>query len=316
MTNAVLYALAVVIWGSTWLAIKFQLGTVSPLVSVVWRFAIAAAITLMIAWARRNTLRFSLHQHFSIAVAGVPLFGLSYLCVYAGEQFITSGLMALIYSLIVIWTLIGSRLLFGTAISGMAAAAALLGIGGLALVFWPEILGVFQGRGSPLGLELGLLGSMLSAAGGLAASHNERNGIPVLPGMGWAMLYGAISAGIFAAVTGQSFTFDWSAGYLASLAYLTLFGSVIAFAAYLTLQSRVGPYRASYSAVVIPVVALVLSTLFENLEWQVNMVLGVILCLTGNLLAHLPQPEAAARPAWPERNPAKCAGRYSANSDA
>lgn len=297
MTNAVLYGLAVAIWGSTWLAIKFQLGTVPPVVSVVWRFVIAAAITLLIAYARRSTLRFSLRQHFWIAVAGVPLFGLSYLCVYAGEQFITSGLMALIYSLIVIWTLLGSRVLFGTAISGMATAAALLGIGGLALVFWPEIVAVLRGRGNPLGLELGLLGSLLSAAGALAAAHNERSGIPVLPGMGWAMVYGAISAAIFAAVTGQSFTMDWSAGYLASLGYLTLFGSVIAFAAYLTLQSRVGPYRASYSAVVIPVVALILSTFFEHLDWQVNMVAGVIMCLTGNLLAHLPQPETAANPA-------------------
>ncbi len=297
MTNAVLYALAVAIWGSTWLAIKFELGTVAPVVSVVWRFAIAAAITLLIAWARRNRLRFSLRQHFSIALAGLPLFGLSYLCVYAGEQFITSGLMALIYSLIVIWTLLGSRLLFGTPISAMASAAALLGIGGLALVFWPEILALLQGRGSPLGLELGLLGSMLSAAGALAASRNERNGIPVFAGMGWAMLYGAISAALFAAATGQSFTFDRSAGYLASLGYLTFFGSVIAFAAYLTLQSRVGPYRASYASIVIPVVALILSTFFEHLQWQMNMVAGVIMCLSGNLLAHLPQPEAAANAA-------------------
>lgn len=297
MPNAALYGLAVVIWGSTWLAIKFQLGTVPPVVSVVWRFAIAAAITLLIAHARRNTLRFSLRQHFSIAVAGVPMFGLSYLCVYAGEQFITSGLMALIYSLIVIWTLLGSRALFGTAIAVTAIAAALLGVSGLALVFWPEIVSVYQGHGNATGLELGLLGSMLSAAGGLAASYNERNGIPILPGMGWAMLYGAISSAIFAVLTGQSFTFDWSTAYLASLAWLTFFGSVIAFAAYLTLQSRVGPYRASYSAVAIPVVALILSTFFEHLQWQVNMVAGVIMCLTGNLLAHLPQAEPAPNPA-------------------
>jgi drug/metabolite transporter (DMT)-like permease len=297
MTNAVLYVLAVAIWGSTWLAIKFQLGTVPPVVSVVWRFAIAAAITLLIAYARRSVLRFSLRQHVWIAVQGVPLFGLSYLCVYAGEQVITSGLMALIYSLVAIWTLLGSRLLFGSAISVIAIVAALLGISGLALVFWPEVVAVLEGRGNPLGLELGLLGSLLSAAGGLAASHNDRNGIPVLPGMGWAMLYGAIASAGFAVLTGQSFTFDWSGGYLASLAYLALFGSVVAFAAYLTLQSRVGPYRASYSAVIIPVVALILSTLFEHLEWQANMIAGVILCLTGNLLVHLPQPETAANPA-------------------
>ena len=297
MTNAVLYGLAVAIWGSTWLAIKFQLGIVPPVVSVVWRFAIAAAVTLLIAYARRNKLRFSLRQHFRIAVAGVLMFGLSYLCVYAGEQFITSGLMALIYSLIVIWTLLGSRILFGTAISGMAATAAMLGIGGLALVFWPEIVALFQERGNPFGLELGLVGSMLSAAGGLAAAHNERNGIPVFPGMGWAMLYGAVASAGFAALIGQNFSFDWSPSYLASLAWLTLFGSVIAFGAYLTLQSRVGPYRASYASVVIPVVALILSTFFEHLDWQVNMVAGVIMCLTGNLLAHLPQPEPAPKPA-------------------
>lgn len=283
-----LYAVAVAIWGSTWLAIKFQLGIVPPAISVIWRFALAAGILFIYAAAKRISFRFSIREHLRMAAQGILLFGASYVCVYLSEQYLTSGLIAVIYSLLVFWTMIGARAWFGTDITATGVLAAFLGVGGVTLVFWPEVSSLSSAQGNVYGLMIALFGSILSAGGGLIAVQNHRKGLPLIPVTACAMLYGAISVAIYAILGRQSFTFDWSASYLVSLLYLVIFGSVVAFGAYLTLQNRIGAERASYVAVVIPIVALGLSTVFENLHWHMNMVVGVILCVLGNLLAHAP----------------------------
>src|SRR5438874_1338434 len=288
MDNLSLYAVAVAIWGSTWLAIKFQLGVVPPAISVVWRFALAAAILFIYALVKRIPLRFSVPEHLRMAAQGILLFGSSYVCVYLSEQYLTSGLIAVIYSLLVFWTMIGARAWFGTAITATGVLAAVLGIGGVTLVFWPEVSSLSSAQDDVFGLTVALFGSILSAGGNLIAVENHRRGMPLIPVTVWAMMYGAMSVAIYAVLNGQSFTFDWSPPYLASLLYLVILGSVVAFVAYLTLQNRIGAERASYVAVVIPVVALGLSTLFEDLQWHMNMVVGVLLCLSGNWLAYAP----------------------------
>ena len=288
MDNLSLYAVAVAIWGSTWLAIKFQLGVVPPAISVVWRFALAAAILFIYALVKRIPLRFSVPEHLRMAAQGILLFGSSYVCVYLSEQYLTSGLIAVIYSLLVFWTMIGARAWFGTAITATGVLAAVLGIGGVTLVFWPEVSSLSSAQDDVFGLTVALFGSILSAGGNLIAVENHRRGMPLIPVTVWAMMYGAMSVAIYAVLSRQSFTFDWSPPYLASLLYLVILGSVVAFVAYLTLQNRIGAERASYVAVVIPIVALGLSTLFEDLQWHMNMVVGVLLCLSGNWLAYAP----------------------------
>ena len=166
--------------------------------------------------------------------------------------------------------------------------AAVLGVGGVTLVFWPEVSGLSAARDDAYGLMVALFGSILSAGGNLIAVQNHRKGMSLIPVTVCAMMYGAVSVAVYAILSRQSFAFDWSAPYLASLLYLVIFGTVVAFVAYLTLQNRIGADRASYVAVVIPVVALGLSTAFEDLQWHIYMVVGVVLCLCGNWLAHAP----------------------------
>jgi drug/metabolite transporter (DMT)-like permease len=150
------------------------------------------------------------------------------------------------------------------------------------LVFWPE-LSLFTPSGKePLGVFFALVATAVASLGSMVATQNQR--MPVVPVNGFAMMYGAVFVAVYAALSGDRFAFDWSFPYVASLLYLALFGSVLAFGAYLTLMKRIGADRAGYTGVAVPIVALALSTLFEDIHWQATMLLGVGLCLAGNVL--------------------------------
>jgi len=284
MSTLNLYALATLIWGSTWLAITFQLGIVPPAVSVVWRFALSALILFAYAWFRKLPLRFTARDHLWLAVQGVFMFGMSYVCVYLSEQTLTSGLVAVVFSIMVFWNILGMRVFFNAPINPVTLVAAVLGVAGVALVFWPEIANFSTSGQAVRGLGLALAGTVAASFGNLSALRNQRNHIPMIPQMAWAMLYGSIVIAVYAAASGYEFTFEWSMPYVLSLIYLALFGSVIAFGLYLTLIKRIGVDRAGYVGVAIPIVALLLSTLFEDLVWQPSMVIGVLLCVAGNVL--------------------------------
>ncbi len=284
MSNLVLYVIAVLIWGSTWLAIKFQLGSVAPAVSVGVRFAIAAALLFVYAARRRLPLRLDATDHGWLAIQGLLMFGINYVTVYLSERTLPSGIVAVIFSLAVFFNLIGARICFGTPIQRTAMAGALLGCGGVVLVFWPQIAHLST-TGTPLeGVLLAVVSALIASVGNIVASRNHRAGQAVVANTAWSMLYGSLFVGLYAVVTGDRLTIDWSVGYIASLLYLAVFGSVVAFTAYLTLMKRIGPGKAGYSSVAIPVVALLLSTMFEALRWQPVMVVGALLCLAGNLL--------------------------------
>jgi drug/metabolite transporter (DMT)-like permease len=284
VSNLNLYAAAVLIWGSTWLAIKFQLGTVPPAVSVVWRFALSSAVLLIFASCKRMKLTFSAREHFWIALVGLSMFGINYVGVYLSEQYLASGLVAVIFSLMAFFNIILMRIFYATPIKPAGLLGAMLGIAGVVLVFWPEVA-KFSASGNGLrGLIYAFLATAIASFGNIAATRTHRAGIETIPMSAWAMLYGAIFVAIYAALTGERFIFDSSFSYVSSLLYLALFGSVIAFSAYLTLMARIGAHRVGFSSVAIPIVALLLSTLFEHLQWQATMAAGIVLCLVGNIL--------------------------------
>ncbi|HEY0947792.1 MAG TPA: EamA family transporter [Opitutaceae bacterium] len=290
-----LYLAAVLIWGSTWLAITFQLGRVPAEVSVAYRFALASVI--LFAWCALRRLRvgFPWRDHGWMALQGALLFGLNYVCVYLAEAEISSGLVAVIFSLIVFLNIAGTRLFFATPLKPAMVIGALLGVGGVALVFLPE-LGHVSGKGRPLvGLTYALVATVSASLGNLVAVRNQRRGLPVIQLNAYGMLYGATLVAVYSVLRDRPFIFEWSAGYVLSLVYLALFGSVLAFGAYLTLVGRIGADRAGYAAAAIPVVALLLSTLFEGLRWQVYTALGILCCVGGNLLVLRRKGQTAGR---------------------
>lgn len=283
MSSLWLYVTSVLIWGSTWLAITFQFGAVPPAVSVVYRFLLAGAI--LCAWTalRRIPMRFTRAQHLWMALQGLLLFGLNYLLVYLAETHVTSGLVAVAFSLMVVLNIVGSRIAFGTPIRPAVALGAALGITGVVLVFLPELMGG-GARGDALtGLGFAVAGAFAASLGNLVAYRNRARGLPVIPMNAFGMLYGGVFVGAYVMMTRQPLVFDFSARYLLSLAYLAIFGSILAFGAFLVLLGRIGADRAGYVTVAIPVVALLFSGLFEGLRWHPSLLAGILLCVAGNV---------------------------------
>jgi drug/metabolite transporter (DMT)-like permease len=284
MSTPGLYTVAVLIWGSTWLVIKFQLGVVSPLVSVAWRFALAALMLLTYSAVRRRPLIFGARDHLWIALQGILMFGLNYIGVYLAEQDLTSGLVAVVFSIVVSMNAVGMRVFFSQPIRATTTLAALIGVAGVALVFWPEMRGFSASPGQLRALGFAVAATAMASLGNMVAARIHRRQLPVMQTNAWAMLYGAVFVALLAFASGQRFGFDVSWRYIASLLYLSLFGSALAFGAYVTLMRRIGADRASYTAVAVPVVALLLSSVFEQLRWQFATFAGVALCVAGNVL--------------------------------
>lgn len=284
MNTLGLYLTSVLIWGSTWLAITFQLGRVPAEVSVAYRFALASAILFAWCGVRRLRVAYGWREQRWMALQGLLLFGLNYVLVYLAEEQISSGLVALIFSMMVFMNIAATRVFFGTRIVRATAVGALLGVTGVALVLLPE-LARGGGRGSVvLGVGCALVSTVSASLGNIVAARNQRHGLPVLQANAWGMFYGALAVAVYALAAGHGYGFEATSKYIASLVYLALFGSVVAFGAYLTLVGRIGAERAGYVGAAIPVVAVLLSTAFEGLRWHAATFAGVALCVAGNVL--------------------------------
>jgi len=284
MTNAVLYITTVLIWGSTWIAIKYQLGVVTVDVSIAYRFALASLVLIAYCLITRKSLKFNKREHAWMVLLGFFLFSGNYLFMYSASAHITTGLVSVGFCSMVVMNIILSRIFFGLEIAPRVVMGATLGMGGIAMVFWPEVQEFSFSDIGVYGLCLVLIGTLFASFGNMVSSRNQKKGMAVMPANAWGMAYGAIFMAIFALIQGNEFVFDTSFDYLWSLAYLAIFGSVIGFGCYLTLLGNIGPEKAVYSVVLFPLVALSLSTVYEDYHWPIEAVLGVPLVLWGNVL--------------------------------
>ncbi len=284
MPNWLLFLVPSLIWGTTWLVIKFQLGVVPPEVSVAWRFGIAGLLLLGFCAVRGVKLRVSARDHTSFVLLGVLQFGANYVLVYLAEQHLTSGLVSVLFVTLVFWNLLGARVLLGTPAPAAVIAGALLGFGGVALVFLPELRGVQSQPGVAAGVALALVSTLLASGGNLFSQHLYARGVAIVPSTAWSMLYASIAVAAWCAVRGIPFAFDPSPRYVVSLLYLAAFGSVAAFVTYLTLLHRIGAGRSGYTAAAIPVLAMLASTAFEGYRWTAPALAGMVLVLAGTVL--------------------------------
>lgn len=309
-----LFLLPSVIWGTTWLVIKYQLGVVAPEASVAWRFGLASFLLLGWCLLRRISLRFSAKEHVGLAVLGALLFGLSYVLVYRSEQHLTSGLVAVLFAFTVFWNLLGARILFGTPVPRAVLWGASFGVTGVALLFWPELASLDDGPEQGPFIALACLATVVASAGNLQSQRLFARGVAVVPGTAWAMGYASLQVLAFCAARGVPLTFDPRPRYVFSLLYLSLIGSVVAFVSFLTVLRRLGAGRAGYTAAVIPAVAMLASTAFEGYRWTAPAVAGMALVLVGTVLVlrgkeHAEVPPAAASSAGPEtRGPHRARG--------
>jgi drug/metabolite transporter (DMT)-like permease len=284
MASLAIFFMTVLIWGSTWIAIKYQAGPVAPEASVAYRFLGAALLLFLWCGLRGLRLRFSRRDHLFMALQGLCLFCLNYVPVYWASKWLTSGLVAVAFSSVVVFSILLGALVHRRAIEPRVGFGALLGIGGLTLVFWPELRGVTLADLTLVAIGLTLVGAFMGSTGTLVGSRNSKAGLPVLPVSAFGMLYGGLATAAYVTVSPAGWAWDPSPAYGAALAYLILIGSVIGFWGFLTTVARLGPERASYIPVLFPVVALAISTLAEGYAWPPEAVAGLGLVLAGNFL--------------------------------
>ncbi len=284
MRITILYITSILIWGSTWFAIKFQLGHVDPILSIAYRFLLASAILFFYCLLVGLRLRFRWKDHAFIALQGFLSFTVSYWFVYMAEERVTSGLVAVIASSLILANIVNSALFLKTRINPVVVVGGLIGIAGIVLIFWHEVTAITLTDKNIYAIALVGSSTFFYSLGNITVERNRKHRLPVIQTNMFSMAYAAIIMFALAAILRKPFRFDMSLPYMGSLLYLAVLGSVVAFYCYFSLIGEIGADKAAYAAVVIPVIALFLSTLFESYRWTLLACIGIVLLVTGNFL--------------------------------
>jgi drug/metabolite transporter (DMT)-like permease len=279
-----LYITVVLIWGSTRIIIPYQLDVVASEMSVGYRFGIASILLYGYALLSGRRIALPRDAYPFVFLQGTLLFSLNYFLVYYGTGYITTGLVAVVFSSVVVFNAIFQRLFFHTPFEARVLLAAVLGFTGIALIFWPEVSAVNLRDDTVVGILLVLFAAAIAALGNMTAVVNTGKALPVVAVNAHSMAWAGVTSIIIGLLLGRELNFSLTMSYVASLAFLSLFGSAIAFGCHLALIRRIGAPKAAYSAVAIPVVALAISTVVEGYEWTAVAVIGIILTLIGNWL--------------------------------
>lgn len=215
----------------------------------------------------------------------VFLFGFNYVFAYYSEQYIASGLVAIIFSTVIFLNVLFGRIFLKSPIRKQVLIGALLGLAGTFLIFQPELSKYEGGDKTSLGILLCIVAIVMASLGNITSAYNQRNKLPVIPTTAIGMMYGGILMFMLALLSGEAPSFDTRPSYIISLIYLAVIGSIAAFSAYLTLIGKIGADRAAYALVVVPVIAIIISMIFENYQMTLIPALGILLLLAGNIFA-------------------------------
>ena len=274
------------VWGSTWIVIRDQLGIVPPQWSVAYRFIIAAVAMALLAKLKGQSLKMDRGGMIAALVLGITQFSINFNSVYLAERYVTSGVVATVFALLLIpnsllaWTFLGQKP------NGRFLLAGLVAVAGVALLFVHEMrASIAEPRDIAVGLGLTMLGLLGASLANVYQAGKEATRHPLLALLAWSMAIGAcIDAALAFAVAGPP-VFEARVGYWAGVLYLALFGSVLCFALYFPVVRKIGPGKAAYSSVLVPIIAMSLSTLFEGYRWSTLAAAGGVLALGGMLLA-------------------------------
>ena len=277
-------ALCSLVWGTTWYAITLQLGTVPAMVSVVYRFTLAAGLLFGWLLMTRQPVALTRRQHVAVFGQGLFTFAVDYACVYLAEERIPSAVVAVTFAGLAFVTLVLFRVALGQRAGPAAWIGAALGVVGVGVMSGSELLRADMDPRAVAGLGLALLGVAGAAIGNLCAHRGQAEGAPIGAATAWAMAYGAAVLALVVLATGTPWRIELTAAYLGSLLYLSVFGSVIAFVLFFGLAKRIGFAVASYIAALTPPVAMLMSVLFEGAQYGVAAFVGLGLVLLGQAL--------------------------------
>ena len=284
MNNYILFLITLFCWSPTWYLIKFQLGYVDPLLSVFYRFLIAASIIFIYLIIKKKNLKFSISYHFWFLFFGTCLYSINYVFFYLSNTYLISAFPAIVFSTVVIMNILGETFYFKKKPSSKTLIGATIGMIGVLIIFNDEIFNFNLQQGTHIGLFLAMIGTFCASTGNMVHQRNLNNNFPTIQTIAYAMLYGSLVTFLITKARGVELLFEYSLSYIGSLLYLSIFGSIFAFIAYLKLLEKVGPGRAGYVGVVMPVLALIISTIFERLEWQIDLIIGLPILIIGAVL--------------------------------
>ncbi len=279
-----LYVTVVLTWGAAWLPLRLQLGVVSPEVSAVWRFLIGGVIVFGWLIAVKGRVRFPFSDHLRFMVLGATMFSFNFLSAYYAGYHLNGGLLAIIFSLTAVINPVYAALLGRGGLNVRVVVGALIGVAGVVLLFGPKLIAADAEPGMLVGVLLMLLSILIFSTGNMFSAAFQARGLPVLSANAWSVLYGTLFLALVALVNGQEFIVEWTPRYVLSILWLAVAGTAIGFFAYVTLIGRIGTGRTGYVTVLMPVVALILSTFFEGYVWTFYALLGVALVLVGNAI--------------------------------
>jgi drug/metabolite transporter (DMT)-like permease len=283
MQNVSLFVATVLIWGTTWIAISMEVGPVPVLVSVFYRFAAAGVVFIgVLALSGRLKVPAWRDQPF-VLLQALCLFSCNFICFYAAAAYVPSGLISVIFSLATIYNAVNARLIYGETITSRTLLAALCGAAGLALLFGHDVV-VEVNADTMKGIGLAALGTLSFSFGNMVSRRNSAAGLSPVTANAWGMLYGALFLIVLIGVTQTPVIAPPDGRYVAALLYLAVFGSIVGFTTYLMLVARIGSSRAAYTTVLFPLIALVLSSLYEGYQWTVLAGIGLALTLLGNVV--------------------------------
>lgn len=290
MNNVILYIITVLIWGTTWLAIKLQIGHAPEEISILYR-AVLAALCLL-AWCKIQgiSLRFKLLDHVFLCALGLAMFSLHYLFIYNATNYLVSGVISVVFSCVSLLSILNNYVFFRTKPSFNVILGALIGVCGLCVFFWDEITNVSLQSTTLKGLELAGIGAVIFSLGSSITRRNQSHGLDIIPSITMGMVYGTLAMFIYTIIQSSQFVLPASVSYWASLLYLVIIGSIVGFGCYSKLIKNIGPELAGYTTVLFPVVALFVSFALEGYQGSINDFLGLFCVILGNVLVMSKRP--------------------------
>jgi drug/metabolite transporter (DMT)-like permease len=282
LKNALLYLITVIIWGTGWLAIKFQLGEVSPEVSIFYRLAIAAALLIGYCKIKGTDLRFKKEEHLFLFLLGASMFSIHYIFLYKATLHLVSGLVSVVFSLVTFFNVMNNFLFFRKKPEKHVVFGGALGLFGIVVLFWKTIFPVSFNEQILWSVFLVVISAMIFSLGNMVSYRNAKREMQLVPSTAMGMAYGAGIMLVYVLIQGLSFQLPHNVVYWTSLLYLAIPGSIIAFLCYLALIAQIGPEKAGYATIFFPMVALLLSILLENYLWSWSDLIGIVLILVGN----------------------------------
>jgi drug/metabolite transporter (DMT)-like permease len=280
------FIIITLIWGSTWIVIRDQLGPVPPTWSITYRYIIACAAMFAYAALKRVPLGIGREGHFLAIAFGIPQFFLNFNFVYFAEQYITSGIVAVVFALLLVPNSALAWLFLKHNISGRFILGSAVAMAGVVLLFINEIRQSEVSTANVLiGIGLTMLGVLAASVSNVMQGAERLRSRPIAAMLAWGMLYGTVTNAVFAYAVFGPPVIEYRLGYWIGLIYLGLFASALAFTFYFGILRAVGPGRAAYSSLLVPIIAMALSTVFEDYHWSTLAVAGCVLALFGLFIA-------------------------------